>query len=131
MPEDARRMMVEHQDLAADQNPVLGSVPWIQALNAGFLEADARSTEAMISLYDAEILETDRAFGALLERLRALDLYQGSLIALVSDHGEEFSEHGGWSHGRTLYQEQLEIALIVRFPGPTPAPRRVPTCLQA
>ena len=31
------------------------------------------------------------------------------MIALVSDHGEEFYEHGGWWHGLTLYDEQIRV----------------------
>jgi len=30
----------------------------------------------------------------------------------VSDHGEEFLEHGGWDHGRTLYAEVLNVPLV-------------------
>jgi arylsulfatase A-like enzyme len=34
----------------------------------------------------------------------------------LSDHGEEFQEHGGWSHASTLYAEQVDVPLIIRFP---------------
>lgn len=36
---------------------------------------------------------------------------------LVSDHGEEFGDHGGFGHGRTMFEEQLRVPLVVRFPG--------------
>ncbi|HEV7518541.1 MAG TPA: sulfatase/phosphatase domain-containing protein, partial [Thermoanaerobaculia bacterium] len=39
-----------------------------------------------------------------------------SLIILVGDHGEEFAEHGGFDHGRTLYEELLRVPLIVKLP---------------
>ena len=50
-----------------------------------------------------------------MDELRMLGLYDNSLIILTSDHGEEFVEHGGLSHGYTLYEEQLHIPLII-FP---------------
>jgi arylsulfatase A-like enzyme len=48
-------------------------------------------------------------------------------VAITSDHGEEFGEHGGSSHGKTLYEEVLNVPFIIRFPdeavhGPTGVP---------
>jgi arylsulfatase A-like enzyme len=38
----------------------------------------------------------------------------------VSDHGEEFDEHGGWFHGLTLHRESLAVPLVIRdFRNPT------------
>jgi arylsulfatase A-like enzyme len=47
------------------------------------------------------------------------------LIVLVADHGEEFGDHGGFEHGRTLYEEMLHVPLIVRLPNREGAGRRV------
>ena len=35
----------------------------------------------------------------------------------VSDHGEEFAEHGRWEHGLSLYEEVLRVPLVMRLPG--------------
>jgi arylsulfatase A-like enzyme len=70
----------------------------------------------LIDLYDAEISFNDATFGALLEKLRELELYDSTLIIFVSDHGEEFHEHGGWQHGSTLYEEQLHVPFLLRLP---------------
>ncbi len=117
MPEHARDAMVEIGLLEKGDRPVFGSVPWIQALDNRILTADPEATRSLVALYDAEIRANDRAFGEFIDQLRALRLYERSLIVLVSDHGEEFLDHDGWSHGKTLYQEQLGVPLIVRFPG--------------
>jgi arylsulfatase A-like enzyme len=69
------------------------------------------------NLYDAEIAFNDASFGRMLEELRARDLFENTLIVLISDHGEEFKEHGRWRHGGSLYSESLEVPMIVRFPG--------------
>lgn len=78
--------------------------------------ADARAA------YDAEI----RAVDAALERAyRELGWDQGTLFVVVSDHGEEFGEHGGTGHGFSVYRELAQIALMVRAPELGIAPRRV------
>ncbi|MCP4660174.1 MAG: sulfatase, partial [bacterium] len=87
----------------------LGSVTWMQALDAGRLSVDRSMTEDLTALYDAEIFFNDHHFGALLDRLRATGLYESSVVIFLSDHGEEFFDHRGWGHGRTLYQEQLRV----------------------
>ena len=76
----------------------------------------AADTAHLHALYQGEVQYADRQFGALLDLLRDLNLYDESLIILVSDHGEEFFEHGGFDHGRTLYEELLHVPLIVKFP---------------
>lgn len=71
----------------------------------------------LIDLYDAEIAANDAAFGALLDLLAQRALLEETVIVFVSDHGEEFFDHGSWQHGKTLYTEMLDIPLIVRAPG--------------
>jgi len=38
----------------------------------------------------------------------------------LSDHGEEFWEHGEFEHGHTLYDEVLRVPLVVKAPGLEP-----------
>ena len=35
----------------------------------------------------------------------------------MTDHGEEFADHGRWQHGFTLYQELLHVPLIIKRGG--------------
>lgn len=78
-----------------------------------------------VALYDAEIAFNDHNFGVLIDELRRLGLYDDTLIVVLSDHGEEFMDHGGWAHGKTLYGEQLRVPLIVKFPDDWMAGARV------
>ncbi len=73
----------------------------------------------MKELYAGEIAYMDESFGHLVEKLRELGLYDDTLIILTADHGEEFQEHGGWWHGTTLYNEQIAVPLITKFPAGT------------
>jgi arylsulfatase A-like enzyme len=68
-------------------------------------------------LYDGEIAYLDEHLGQLFAWLRAEGLYDDTLVILTGDHGEEFQEHGGWWHGQTLYQEQIAVPLIIKYPG--------------
>jgi arylsulfatase A-like enzyme len=67
--------------------------------------------------YQDEVLFTDRNFGMFVALLKALDLYDNSVVLLVSDHGEEFAEHGGFDHGRTVFEELVRVPLYVKYPG--------------
>ena len=67
------------------------------------------------SPYDGEIAYVDFAVGKLLAALRSRALYEGSLIAVVADHGEAFGEHGEQSHGLFLYDETLHVPLLLKL----------------
>jgi arylsulfatase A-like enzyme len=72
--------------------------------------------EDVAKLYDAEINGFDTAFGEFIDYLKSNGLYDNSTIILLSDHGEEFLEHGSWVHASDLYTEQTWIPLIIKFP---------------
>jgi len=78
---------------------------------------DPASAKEIERLYDGEVAYLDEHLGRLFDGLRAQGLYGRALIVLTSDHGEEFFEHGGWWHGTTLYDEQINVPLIVKPPG--------------
>ena len=110
---------------ASGVDPAVGRNDHVRAITLGEKPAPAGTREDWIDLYDGENAYNDHHFGVLMERLRELDLYDRSLIVVLSDHGEEFLDHGGWQHGRTLYGEQLRIPLIVKLPGNQAAGTRV------
>jgi len=72
--------------------------------------------ERMRQLYDGEIAGADRAFGRLLESLERHGVYDEATIVFVSDHGEEFFDHGGVGHNPRLYQEVIQVPLVAKFP---------------
>jgi arylsulfatase A-like enzyme len=98
-------------------DPNLGSVDSIFQINKRPDRVTDQIVSDMIDLYDAEIAANDHSFGVLMSELRSMELYEDSLVVVVSDHGEEFFEHQGWSHGKTLYAEQLDVPLIMMLPG--------------
>ena len=51
------------------------------------------------------------------------------MVVVTADHGEEFGEHGGLTHGRTLYDELLHVPLVVTAPGVVPGAVDAPVSL--
>lgn len=68
------------------------------------------------ALYAGGIRAFDRRLGQFLERLDNAGLVENTLLLLVSDHGEELGEHGGWDHGDTLHAEQTRVPCVIRSP---------------
>jgi len=66
--------------------------------------------------YDGEIAYTDSIVGKLLKELRQRNLFDGSLIAVMADHGEAFGEHGEQHHGIFLYDETIHVPLLLKLP---------------
>jgi arylsulfatase A-like enzyme len=67
-------------------------------------------------VYDNAVHWVDEQIGRLLRELESLGLASRTFVVVASDHGEEFSEHGGTGHARTLYREVLEVPLILAPP---------------
>jgi arylsulfatase A-like enzyme len=80
-------------------------------------EQDLRQVEGM---YDEEVAYMDHQLGRVFDELRRLELWEDSLVVVVSDHGEEFQEHRSMEHGHNLYEETLHIPLLVKPPGGRP-----------
>lgn len=87
-----------------------------KSLETRTLAAEPREVLHLRALYQGEVLYADEQFGRFLDLLRLLDLYDEALVVFVADHGEEFAEHGAFGHGRTLYEDQLLVPLVVKFP---------------
>lgn len=76
-----------------------------------------RTVEYWRARYASGVRAFDRRLGNFLEALEQRGLLDEVLLIVTSDHGEELYEHGGWSHGRSLYRHQLHVPLLVRLPG--------------
>jgi arylsulfatase A-like enzyme len=89
-----------------------------EAIRAGTWVPTAAERDWIRQLYLAEVRWTDDAVGRLVAELKRLGIYDNALILVVSDHGEEFWEHGGYGHGHTLYDELLHVPLLAKLPRP-------------
>ncbi len=84
-----------------------------------------RDLQHIQALYEAEIHWVDRHIGVIIDKLKASGRWENTIVAVVSDHGDEFFERGSIGHRSTLYAEQLRVPLIVRVPGAATSGARV------
>ncbi len=90
---------------------------------------DARDAREMLRIYDSEVAFTDHHVGRLLDGLRGGGWLDRTLLVLTADHGEEFLDHGGIEHTRTLFDELLRVPLLIRYPGARPSVEDAPVAL--
>ncbi|RPJ44709.1 MAG: hypothetical protein EHM19_06340 [Candidatus Latescibacterota bacterium] len=88
---------------------------------APWYEAEPDSLADEIAAYDSEIRAVDAAIE---EAFRLFGWERGTILVVTADHGEEFFEHGGWDHGRTLFSEVLDLPLLIYSGEGGAAPRR-------
>jgi len=62
--------------------------------------SDPRDINHLIAIYDAKILRTDEFIGLFLKKLENLGILNNTIIVILSDHGEEFFEHGKAGHAQ-------------------------------
>jgi arylsulfatase A-like enzyme len=104
------------------------------SLSPGMTEKDffngqppaARAGE--LSRYLNILHETDRHLGRLFAALRERGLADDTLVVVTGDHGEAFTDpHDQRGHGFTLYEEDVNVPLMLWNPRLFPAGQRVPT----
>ncbi len=83
----------------------------------GSTDLDARDRTHLRALYDAAVRAADRRVGRMLRSLEERDPDGRAIVAIVSDHGEEFFEHGSVLHSHTVFQELVHVPLILHAPG--------------
>jgi arylsulfatase A-like enzyme len=94
-------------------------------------EIDSKlSMDCAMALYDALVLQSDYYFGAFLDLLKERNLYEDSMIIFTADHGESFMEHGIFGHGKSLYETEIRVPLIIRFPGGQFAGKKIDGAVQ-
>lgn len=69
--------------------------------------------QTLVDLYDTEIRYTDRHIGRLRNAISNSLGLDDTAFVVTSDHGEEFGEHGGFSHNPSFYDEVLHVPFIV------------------
>jgi arylsulfatase A-like enzyme len=107
--------------------PTYGRFPYVvdtafefkEKVDRGDLVLIEEDIEHFIALYDGDIYYADEQLGEFLETLRDRNEWDSTLIVVLSDHGEEFLEHGSLNHGHTVHEELVHVPLIIKFPNAT------------
>jgi len=84
---------------------------------SGQMDVSPAVSRHLTDLYDGEIAWIDSQMGRLFRGIHDAPFGDNTVIILTADHGEEFLEHGGVGHGRSMYREILHVPLIVSGAG--------------
>jgi choline-sulfatase len=64
--------------------------------------------------YDGEIAYDDQVVGAIVARLKSLDLESSTIVAVVGDHGESLGDHDEATHAMFVYESAVRVPMMVR-----------------
>jgi arylsulfatase A-like enzyme len=88
---------------------------FVEMTREGLLEwPDTAFIQMGTDLYDGEVAYADYCLGLVIDELRRIGVYDRSIVVVMSDHGEEFWEHGECGHRTNLYQSIQAVPLIIK-----------------
>lgn len=73
---------------------------------------------------------TDAVIGRLLDRFKQAGLYDDTIFIITGDHGEGFYEHGRRGHNDVVWNEGLQVPLLINSPQSRRSPGRITTPVQ-
>ncbi len=107
--EYALRFLPNQKTLTVPLDPHLPGLKKKSLTPQAILEHTAR--------YDGEIALADEIVGKIVRALEKLEKLEDTLIIVTADHGETLFERA-WvaDHGGRVYDEQIHVPLVIRFP---------------
>ena len=72
--------------------------------------------DPLVAKYDGGIAYLDDQIGLLNAHLRQLGVYDETMIIITADHGEAFGEHILMGHGVSVYDDQIHVPLLIKWP---------------
>jgi arylsulfatase A-like enzyme len=106
-------------DYASDFEPtvdVLSDICWRHRQDPSFeMPLTEEEVAYAVACYDAALRWADDQVARLLDRMQADGRLKDTWVMILSDHGEEFAEHGSFQHDK-LYLTVTHVPWIVRPP---------------
>jgi len=78
-----------------------------------------------VNRYDGQLYSVDQALRSFYQELGDRGLLEESVWFVTSDHGEGLGNHHHLGHGRSIYEEQIHVPLLVHSPSGRFKSRRV------
>jgi len=106
---------------------VRGNGPWFSYVNLNGISAALRQDSesvptgnTFIHRYQAGALSVDDQIKSILQSLKDRGELDKTVVVITASHGIEFNENGTWGSGNAMNRRQLQVPLIIHWPG-TPA----------
>jgi len=128
LPVDAGLVAPALEWIKADPSRPFFLTVWTQDTHHPYLAVqhhDYGVHDAFLSRYLNAVWATDRIIGQLAAALQTMGLADRTLIVITGDHGEAFGEHGQLIHGGTIYNEEVQVPLLIVNPKLFPRELRV------
>ena len=86
---------------------------WQKAVNSPADISD-EERDKLIESYRSEVNYADKQVGRLLEYLSEAE--EDNVVVITADHGEEFGEHGDFSHNPKPFDELIRVPFLLNVP---------------
>lgn len=93
----------------------------VAAVRNGYVPPDKHYPSTFEAPYAYRVERIDACFGAFIQRLERLDLYDHSIVILTADHGELIGEDGRWGHSYHMFPQVIQVPLFIHLPNDRPA----------
>lgn len=80
--------------------------------------------------YDNSILYADYLISKIINLLKKYNLYDNTMIIILSDHGDNIGDHGLMFHYFCLYDTLIKIPVIIKYPAVLRLTGRLPEIVQ-
>lgn len=68
------------------------------------------------TLYDGGIATADSLIGEILDSIKKTGIEKKTIVVLLADHGEGFDHNYNFAHSHVLYNSNIKIPLIIKYP---------------
>ena len=129
-PELVEKYPIDRIELPPTWADPLDGRPHYLRSDVGRLRPDVDETafKRMMAHYFALVTHIDFEVGRMIDRLRALDLLEHTIVVFMSDHGEMLGDHG-FTTKCVFYEGSVRVPCILSWPDGLPAGRRIQTPL--
>ncbi|UVI28247.1 sulfatase family protein [Paenibacillus spongiae] len=125
-PEPFDRIFYEGNENDPDNKSLEGMdsfEPFVHYLRS-WIPEDCTDSAYVDAQYDGAVAYMDSCIRRLFTALEDLGIEEETLVVITADHGETLNEHDCYYDHHGLYETNLVIPLILRFPGKVPAGKR-------
>jgi arylsulfatase A-like enzyme len=119
VPADAELVTQALSWIKADSSRPFFLTIWTQDTHHPYLAAEEHDYgvhDAYLNRYLNAVHASDAMIGKLAAALQNMGLADRTLLVITGDHGEAFGEHGQLIHGGTVYNEEVQVPLLIVNP---------------